>query len=100
MYITIGEHRSIITHGWLFEDDPVGQLAGTQRRILLGNAGLRVDGRIANFEQARILRVCILVRVDRRPRCQGGAGRTPYSSLASIGFTIDSMNAISSCVRP
>ena len=30
----------------------------------------------------------------------GGAGRTPYSWLASIGFTVDSMNAISSSVRP
>ena len=98
MYVAVGEHRPVIPHRGFFQHDPVRRLAGTQRRILLGNSGLRVHGRIADLEQARILRVRILVGVD----CWRDAGRGGKKSLliaASIGRTIDSMNAMSSLVR-
>ena len=70
MHVTVGEHRPIIPHGGLFQDDSVRRFAGSQGWILLGNAALRIHGRIADFQQARVLWVCILVGIDRGPRCR------------------------------
>ena len=79
MYIMVSEHRPVIAHGGFFEDDPVRRFAGSQRRILLGNAGLRIHRRVADFQQPRILRVRVLVGVDGGPRCRARREEIRYS---------------------
>src|SRR5438105_1478310 len=98
MHVMVGEHRTVTTHGGFFQDNPVRELAGAQRRVLLGDAALGVHGRVADLEQSLILRVRILVGVERRQRCWSRREELLAHGWGSIGFTVDSMNPISSGV--
>ena len=60
----IDESRAVITHCGLFQYDPVRRFAGTKRRVLLRHTALRIHRGIADFQQAPILRIRILVGVD------------------------------------
>jgi len=48
--IVIGERRSVITHGGLFQNDPVRRLAGFFHRILLGNTAFHIYSRVTDLE--------------------------------------------------
>src|SRR5450830_1821897 len=62
--IMIYESRAVITHRGLFNYDPVRRFAGTKRRVLLRHTALRIHRGIADFKQASILRIRILIGVD------------------------------------
>ena len=49
MNVMVCENRAVIPHRRLFEDDPIGWLAGPQYWVLLRYAGLRIHRGIADF---------------------------------------------------
>src|SRR5207244_2725411 len=68
MDIVVGEDCTITPHRGFVEHNPVGEPARTQRWVLLRDAGRRVYGRVADLEEARVLRIGVLVGVDRGAR--------------------------------
>ena len=63
VHVVVGEGGAVFAHGGGFVADDVGQGAGAQRGVLLADALLHADGGVAYFQQAAVLRVCVLVGV-------------------------------------
>ena len=65
MYVVIGERAAVRVHGGGSVDDAVGDAAvGPLGGVLLGDALVHVDGGVADFQQANVLGVGVLVGVD------------------------------------
>lgn len=78
VYVVVAKDRAIVAHGVFFEQDVVGRGAGAQGGVLGGDALTHIPGGVADFEQARILRMGIGIGIDfgcgRRTRRKEFAG--------------------------
>ena len=99
----VKKHRAIIANCRLCKDDAVGVPLGQDYRELLAHANLNIACGVANFEEALVVRVGVLVGVD----CGMGVGplwEEVFSvhgySTPPMGLILLSMYSISSVVRP
>ena len=66
MQWVVKEHRAIITNCRLCEDDAVGSLLGLNHRELLTHTHFDVACCVANLEEPIMVRIGVLIGVDRR----------------------------------